>query len=256
MMSKKEKFLLIIFASIFSVIVLYGVATTAREMVIMLTFYSGDVKIVRNNDTLQADLDMIIRNGDEIITGSNGTAEVLFEDSTSLVLEDDTSIKIENATLGGDNSRMVAVRSFLGRVVTNVRKKVDKGYYVIKTPQAEINVKGTIFITDVNDNKETEVTVLAGQVWMKSLVDDAKEFVLSPQFQGAIKEGMTNVYVKKLSLKEVERYKKEVMSYLRDTGVLKEIDLYLREKVNMDVDTGSCIDNFINQIIKFFKRLK
>ncbi len=237
------------------VLVLLLYSSISREMIVMLTFYSGDVKIVRDGDTIFPSLDMIVLSGDRIITGENGIAELSFEDSTTVVLEEKTEMAIEDATIGEEGERFVSLRSFIGKLVTNVRKKVDKGSYVVNTPQGKIKVKGTVFVTEVKEDSTTEVTVLRGSVLISSLMDEARSFILSQDSQGIIKEGISQIEIRKLTTDEINMYRDEVMNYLRDTGIFEEIDMYMREKINMDVDSSSCVSRFIGWIMKLYNRV-
>ena len=112
-----------------------------------------------------------VRQGDEILTGANGTATVDFLDGSQLVILRNTVVGF--ATLKGRrDTGVTSIQIDLkqGRVETRVTpRKRGASRYEIVTPTVQIGVRGTEFRVKLDDSNElTRTEVLHGQVAAKN----------------------------------------------------------------------------------------
>ncbi len=107
----------------------------------------------------------VIRTGDTIRSGADGTAEFRWIDGTRLRLEPNSEITIRHYSLNlkrhAQNSEFALAR---GKVFVRIPQKLsENSRFAIVTPGATTNVRGTIFSVTANEG-ETEVAVWKGSV--------------------------------------------------------------------------------------------
>jgi hypothetical protein len=110
---------------------LYGVEGT-------LTYFTGDITINREGESIRGEIGMQIIEGDEIRTGKNTTAVISVDDATDLKLRENTVLKMERI------SDTVSLQLSSGSLFSRVRKKFFRSYD-IRTETVLAGVRGTEF---------------------------------------------------------------------------------------------------------------
>jgi hypothetical protein len=123
----------------------------------------GDVRIVRNKQTLTATPGSEVLAGDRLVTGANGSVGLTTSDNTLLALGPNSHLVMDNyaynqATQQGN----IAVRFLKGSfaVITGLIGKIAPQNVKVTTPTATIGIRGTEFVVKVDLPAELEAEVL------------------------------------------------------------------------------------------------
>jgi len=100
--------------------------------------------------------------GDLIRTSSGGSAQLLFEDGTKLVVGPGSSLRIEDYLLRADGSAGKMVIGALAGTFRFASGTAGKDRYAIKTPSGTIGIRGTAFDLVVDGPKSTRVLMYSG----------------------------------------------------------------------------------------------
>lgn len=100
--------------------------------------------------------------GDLIRTSSGGSAQILFEDGTKLVVGPGSTLKIEDYLLRADGSAGKMVIGALAGTFRFASGNAAKDRYSIKTPSGTIGIRGTEFDLVVDGPKSTRVLMYSG----------------------------------------------------------------------------------------------
>ncbi|MDB5541794.1 MAG: hypothetical protein JWQ89_3521 [Devosia sp.] len=100
--------------------------------------------------------------GDLIRTGTGGSAQILFDDGTKLVVGPGSALKIEDYLLRGDGSAGKMVIGALAGTFRFVTGHAEKDRYRIDTPSGTIGIRGTEFDFVVDGPKSTRVLMYSG----------------------------------------------------------------------------------------------
>lgn len=124
----------------------------------------GDVRIVRNKQTLPATPGSEVLTGDRLVTGANGSVGLTTSDNTRLALGPNSHLVLDNyaynqATQQGN----IAVRFLKGSfaVITGLIAKLTPQNMKVTTPTATIGIRGTEFVVKVDLPPEIEAEVLS-----------------------------------------------------------------------------------------------
>ena len=126
---------------------------------------------------------MILKEGQKLRTGGNGSLEVRYDDGATLYLRPDTQVTITSAIERIDN---ITIRSFflkVGKVVSTIRNATGKEQrFELKTPSTTGAARGTWFRMAVDQESASRCEVLGGTVE----VAGASEQVLVEQGMGTV----------------------------------------------------------------------
>lgn len=100
--------------------------------------------------------------GDLIRTSTGGSAQILFEDGTKLVVGPGSTLKIEDYLLRADGSAGKMVIGALAGTFRFATGNAAKDRYSIKTPSGTIGIRGTEFDLVVDGPKSTRVLMYSG----------------------------------------------------------------------------------------------
>ena len=133
-----------------------------------LSILTGSANVITaGNCNVQPGTDgMTLNAGDRVKSLPDSTALLTFFDGSTLALESDTDIEIEQLELG-DNQQTITIllKQWTGKTWSHVVKMVDRGsHYEIKTPSAVALVRGTQFLTEVDEVGATKVLTVEGLV--------------------------------------------------------------------------------------------
>jgi len=130
---------------------------------------------------------MVLEAGTVIRTGQESKVLLTFFEGSTIVLESNTEIRIEQLSKESDGCNIILLRQFLGRTWSLVEKLTDiRSRYEIQTPSANAMVRGTSFIVDVNDGGSTHVGVTEGVVAMAA---QGAEVPVPAGFESSVNSG-------------------------------------------------------------------
>jgi hypothetical protein len=111
--------------------------------------------------------EVLLKAGDEVITGDGGSVELIFADGAKIILRANSSLIFDTLSQYGDTG-MVDTRARLqsGRVDTKIPTSIGSGSrFQINTPAATTSVRGTGYRISVNSEENiTRTEVLEGSV--------------------------------------------------------------------------------------------
>jgi hypothetical protein len=110
---------------------------------------------------------------DEVVkTGPDGSAKIVFTDSTNLSIGGSSRIALTNFVFTGKKTYEKATFQLAKGAFRFATGHSEKGAYEINTPTATLGVRGTVFEVEVTDDKTT-VKVISGEVHMCPINFDA-----------------------------------------------------------------------------------
>ena len=135
----------------------------AAELAGHIKRMEGDVRIVRNKQTIPATPGSEILAGDRLVTGANGSVGLTTTDNSLLALGPNSHLALDNyaynqATQQGN----MAVRFLKGTfaAITGLIGKIAPQNVKVTTPTATIGIRGTEFVVKVDLPAELETEIL------------------------------------------------------------------------------------------------
>ncbi len=155
-----------------------------------LTTFDGSVQLQSPSSSTweEAANGMTLEAGSRIQTASNSHAMLTFFNGTSVKLGPGTDLVIEQVEGSGESQPIVIVlKQWSGKTWSRVTKLVDPGsHYEIQTPSAIALVRGTLFVTEVDETGATTVQTIEGLV---SVSAQGEEVYLPAGQQTAVEPG-------------------------------------------------------------------
>jgi hypothetical protein len=144
------------FFIIITVLVVGYYIALAEEVVVSM--FSGNVLVWKNNQWVQVEKGTGLNEKDEIKTLEKSKVVLLFSNGSTITLAENTQIKIESLL-----SEKLSVYLKNGKVYTKVKPLQKAQVFELKTPVSVASVRGTEFIISyVNNN--SEIIVIEGNV--------------------------------------------------------------------------------------------
>ena len=132
-------------------------------------------------------------NGMSLITGTyvrtavESRAMLTFFEGSTITLDSDTSIEIRHLDFNEKQSTTIILKQWLGRTWSRVVKMVESGsYYEIETPSAIAVVRGTQFLTEVDELGATRLNTTEGLV---SVIAQGEEVYVAAGQQTTVESG-------------------------------------------------------------------
>ena len=148
-----------------------ALAPEADALAAISTFSAvkGDVFVRHpSGDLARANEGDVIVVGDAIRTGPDALAEITYFEGSSVRIEADTELVVENLSTASDGGTVIVMRQAVGRTWHVVTKLITGGSrYEVHTPSSTATVRGTIFAVDVEiepDGPAAIVTTSEGTV--------------------------------------------------------------------------------------------
>jgi hypothetical protein len=154
-----------------------------------LSVFSGSIEIQAAEETSwqQGADGMTLSAGDRIRTAANSSALLTFFEGSTIKLEPETDVQIQQVERAQDESVRITLKQWLGRTWSRVVKMAGPGsHYEIETPSATAVVRGTLFSTSVDEAGSTEVATTSGLV---SVVAEGEEVYLPPNQKTEVQVG-------------------------------------------------------------------
>ena len=150
----------------------------------------GEVFIVRNDSEISAFQGMKVYLGDYIETGDNSGVKIVFIDETLITLADNTDLEITEFIYNPSERKTVS-NITKGKMRAFVQKfKGDSSTVEFKTENAVAGVKGTTLFIDAINNI---ISVIEGEVYVRSLYDESKEIILQGGQYTTIVDGIPGI---------------------------------------------------------------
>ena len=130
---------------------------------------SGSASVVRDIP-YDASIDFVIQNNDEAIT-NNGRMAITFLDNSQVKLTEHSQLLIDEYIYDPDPSKSKMALTFaLGttRFITGNLNRIDKQNITLKTPTANIAIRGTDFTTTVNELGASLIILLPDALGLSS----------------------------------------------------------------------------------------
>jgi hypothetical protein len=179
-----------------------------------LSILNGSVEVIipTINDTRPGTNGMILDAGDRVKTSPDSTALLTFFDGSTLKLEPGTDIEIEQLERNDDQHTItIVLKQWTGETWSHVVKMADF-HYEIKTPSAVALVRGTQFLTEVDEAGATRVLTAEGLV---SVSAQGEEIFLPVGQQTTVEPGTPPSEPKTVDISEYiksqEKLKKEIV---------------------------------------------
>ena len=131
---------------------------------------SGYAQIKRNEEPIDADVKLIIQSNDEAVT-TNGRMAITFLDDSTVKLTEHSQLTIDEYIYDPDPSKSKMALTFgLGtaRFITGQLGKIDKRNIALKTPTANIAIRGTDFTATVDELGRSLIILLPDKYGVSS----------------------------------------------------------------------------------------
>jgi hypothetical protein len=131
---------------------------------------SGYAQIKRDREPLDADLKLSIQSNDQAVT-TNGRMEITFLDDSMVKLTEHSQLTIDEYIFDPDPGKSKMALTFgLGtaRFISGKLGKIDKRNIALKTPTADIAIRGTDFTATVDELGRSLIILLPGQYGVSS----------------------------------------------------------------------------------------
>jgi len=135
------------------------ITTYAFSYVGKVAALKGDATIVRDNHSIHAKLGMDIDEKDDIKT-KNALLQILFKDKTMITIGKNSEFSIQNYLFDNKNADMNfnLKRGFI-KTITGKISKIAPNRFKIKTKNAIIGIRGTIFTVEYQNDITTLETI-------------------------------------------------------------------------------------------------
>lgn len=162
MRSTRLRFAVAVAALTFVLAIAFGAAGAVSNAKVFgastsVTILSGDVFVRHGNSDFVAAVDgQVLNEGDSVRTGADSRAVLTYFEGSTVTLEPDTQLTIDNTSTVADGGTVVVMTQAFGRswhVVTKLITGSSK--YDVRTPATTASVRGTEFEVNSDDDQTT-----------------------------------------------------------------------------------------------------
>lgn len=203
----------------------------------VLNFYINDVIVKRADSSITPTAGMEIRNIDTVVVKDSSQAEVLYSDSSTFYIGENSRV-----TTSGAEKRSIFIS--IGRVWAKIKKLIKGETFEIKSPLSVSGVIGTEFEVSYT-NETAEIKVIEGKVNTKN-IQTGREVILEKEKMSKIRKNM-EMKVKRFKLQELKRWYKWKREHLE--FLIRKIEVALRQERTIQAE------RLINQGFLLVKRL-
>lgn len=125
-----------------------------------LSFFIGDVGIVRNGKAITPELKLIVATGDVVITGKGGIAVLSYSDGSEIKVLEKSRVRIGSLAVKGSDD----VSVITGNINAKFKKMARGGERKVYTPTTVCSVRGTDFLVGVSDTADSRIDLAQGKV--------------------------------------------------------------------------------------------
>lgn len=168
--------------SLILVIIIFTLASSgSSDRKLSIKEITGSAFILRSDGQIPADKNTVLESGDVIITSSDGEVKLAADKDKYIIIEPDTTLYVNFTDVSEKGSVIVNISE--GSAICRLDSKLPKNAaFEVRTPNAVISAKGTVFRTDFSyldtygghdEVKLTEVECAEGNVDIQLYDDNA-----------------------------------------------------------------------------------
>jgi hypothetical protein len=135
---------------------------TEEARTAVIAFIKGEVVVLREGTQSKPTLGDPLLATDTIVTGANGSVEILLGDDGVLKLSKNTSLQLTSALADHGQERKTEVTMQYGKLVTVLNKERKNETFNVITPTSIAGVRGTSFLTSVESPSSNKGGVPCG----------------------------------------------------------------------------------------------
>jgi len=142
-----------------------------------ITIDAGDVEVLATGSDTWDPIESgsILRTGTRVRTTATSVALLTFFSGSTLKLEPNTDVLVEQMEFAENGLAVIAVRQWIGTTWSRVVEMTNPGSrYEIRTPSAIGLVRGTYFMVRVDEAGVTTINVIEGEVTVTGQVEDTQ----------------------------------------------------------------------------------
>lgn len=195
-----------------------------ETVIAKVQFIKGNSVIKRNGEEKSIQVNDSLQIKDVIITKENSSVDIILKNKGIIRIGENTQIELQ--TLSEEN---IEINQNSGTVITHLKKlKENEGYSII-TPTSVAAVRGTSFITNVNEQKNTNIALISGKIEIKN--NQGSTLILDQPGEVTVQKekDLTKEKVRPLS-KESLKLLKELAA--QETGNVQEYVSFVQEIKN------------------------
>lgn len=185
----------------------------------LINFLTGDVKIVSDGKTVQANVGDKISQGMIVKTGDKAIVDIYFEGSVIRILAKSSVVMKELVKNLQDNKELTELYVENGQVFSKVTRKLTDGEkFRVNTPTAVAGVRGTEFLVSEEGGKST-ISCIEGKVAVKESTGDDSTFVdVEAGKEANIEKGkpISVNELKQMNLENIRKIKDEIKELRED----------------------------------------
>ncbi|MBP5494373.1 MAG: hypothetical protein J6X97_04690 [Lachnospiraceae bacterium] len=209
----------------------------------------GSCQVLRNNDKIDASVNMELYNGDIVEVGDNGFARIRLDEDKLLYLDKGTKIQITATGDAATSKTSIFVER--GSLMTEVLNKLlQESSFTVVTANTIMNIRGTKTLTEVIEDAvtghvQTSNAVLEGQVKIKGVKVKSDGTVVSVEKDLGAGEGNSFSSVKE------ELVSQEEMKSIADTGSTVSgvtVEVVTEEEADVVFDVATFESSFLESI--------
>ncbi len=232
----------------------------------VIAFIKGEVVVLRDGSQNKPVLGDAILATDTIVTGTNGSVEILLGDDGVLKLSKNTSLQLSSALSEHGQERKTEVNMQYGKLVTVLHKERKSDSFNVVTPTSIAGVRGTSFLTSVEspssnkagvpcggDNCVVRYAVLDGAISVKKPNSD-NEIILDKQKEATVGKDtkLSDKMIKPLDSQSLTDLKE--MLIFENTKMLQFESLSNELRANSEelkkMDVGSSVEEVESSVRK------
>ena len=185
----------------------------------LINFIAGDVKIISDGKSVQANVGDKISQGMTVKTGTKAIVDIHFQGSVIRILEKSSVVMKELVRNLKDSKDLTELYVENGQMFSKVTRKLTDGEkFRVNTPTAVAGVRGTEFLVSEEEGKST-ISCLEGKVAVKdSASDDAAFIDIDAGKEASVEKGkpVSVNDLKQQNLENIRRIKDEIKELRED----------------------------------------
>ncbi|TGL62246.1 iron dicitrate transport regulator FecR [Leptospira ognonensis] len=219
--------------------------TSGEARTAVIAFIKGEVVILREGSQNKPVLGDPLLPTDTVVTGTNGSVEILLGDDGVLKLSKNTSLQLTTAYEARGQEHKTEVNMQYGKLVTVLHKERKNDTFNVVTPTSIAGVRGTSFLTSVespssnkagvpcgNDNCVVRYAVLDGSISVKKPNSD-NEIILDKQKEATVGKDT------KLSDKMIQPLDSQSLSDLKEMLIFENTKMLQFESLSNELRANS-----------------
>lgn len=128
-----------------------------------VSFYIGNVSVLRNSKKMTPDMGMKLNSGDIIKTGKNSSVDVIYTDSSTIKIGENSTARIGSAGIKGSDDIAIVSGTLKGKFA-----KMKKGRHKVYTPTIICAIRGTEFSIGVEKGGTSRLDLDKGSIHVKN----------------------------------------------------------------------------------------